>query len=108
MADKVLHIDSQGELYAKLLPPISGDLDDLEPANEDVEPFAIAVYQVQDGELYVDDDYVDDGYVETGIGGAWRKMSLAQLKSWLEYIPPEDVADPYVEPDYVDPDYVGE
>ena len=106
MADKVLHIDSRGEQYAKLLPPMSGDLDDLEPANEDVEPFAVAVFQAADGEPYCEDDYVDDGYFELGVSGEWKKMSFAALKGWLNAV--DAPTDPYLEPDYVEPDYVGE
>lgn len=103
MADKVLHIDSSGEQYAKLLPPISGDLDDLVEADPDSEPFALAVYQAVDAKPYWEDDYCEDGYVEVGVGGAWRKMDFATLKYWLEYTV---VSEPYMEPDYVHPDYV--
>ncbi len=89
------------------IPPISGDLDSLAPANPDIQPMALAVFQELDGELYLDDDYVDDEYVELGLGGKWVKMTLGQLKAWLEPIDPGE-EDIYLEPDYVDPDYVGE
>ena len=108
MADKVLHIDSSGNQYGKLLPPISGDLDDLEPANQDSEPLAIAVFQLADPEPYLDDDYMDEGYVELGLYGSWKKMDFATLKAWLDAVEPDPDIDVYLEPDYVEPDYVGE
>ena len=108
MADKVLHIDSNGNQYGKLLPPISGDLDDLEPADQDSEPLAIAVFQLADPEPYLDDDYMDEGYVELGLYGSWKKMDFATLKAWLNAVEPDPDIDVYLEPDYVEPDYVGE
>ncbi len=103
MADRVLHIHSNGKRYAKELPPISGNLDDLELADSDSEPLALAVYQMADAEPYWEDDYCDDGYVEVGLGGVWKKIDFATLKYWLEY---SVVSEPYMEPDYVHPDYV--